>query len=568
LSAGRLGRLALAVMLLALPSFAVSRPASVSGYVRDTSGIAQMGAVVEIVSSGTLQSLTVFTDDHGFYSLSGLTPGNYHVRVSAASFLPSLRENVNLRAGANRAVNITLNTLFEAIQTLPRKNGSSDQDDWKWTLRSSSNRPILRVLDNGPVVVTSAHHGSESSDDQVLKARVAFLSGVGADDFNGSNDMNTAFSVERSIFNSGMLSVNGNVGYGSGPTATVLHAAYSHTMPDGSNPQVALTMRRFATPDTDMHLAALQALAFSASDSINIGDKLGLSFGSELQTVQFTGRVTAVRPFGSADYHLTPNTVVEYRYATSEPNMRMAKGFDTAPADLSESGPRASLVGWQPSLERAHHHEISVSRRFGNTNLQFAAFADRVGNIALNGTGDVTAELGDALPDVYSNTFSYNGGELDTNGLRFVVERKLLPSLTATLDYAYGGVLNVAPNSSWDSLRPALYTARRHAVATKVSGTIPVTRTRWISSYRWTSGEALTPVDMFNASPGQSEPYWSLFIRQPIPGTSFVPGHMEALLEVRNLLAEGYVPVISQDGGTVYLVQAPRVIRGGVSFTF
>jgi hypothetical protein len=315
-------------------------------------------------------------------------------------------------------------------------------------------------------------------------------------------------------------------------------------------------------------LAALQALAFSASDSINIGDKLGLSFGSELQTVQFTGRVTAVRPFGSADYHLTPNTVVEYRYATSEPNMRMAKGFDTAPADLSESGPRASLVGWQPSLERAHHHEISVSRRFGNTNLQFAAFADRVGNIALNGTGDVTAELGDALPDVYSNTFSYNGGELDTNGLRFVVERKLLPSLTATLDYAYGGVLNVAPNSSWDSLRPALYTARRHAVATKVSGTIPVTRTRWISSYRWTSGEALTPVDMFNASPGQSEPYWSLFIRQPIPGTSFVPGHMEALLEVRNLLAEGYVPVISQDGGTVYLVQAPRVIRGGVSFTF
>jgi hypothetical protein len=380
--------------------------------------------------------------------------------------------------------------------------------------------------------------------------------------------MNTAFSVERSIFNSGMLSVNGNVGYGSGPTATVLHAAYSHTMPDGSNPQVALTMRRFATPDTDMHLAALQALAFSASDSINIGDKLGLSFGSELQTVQFTGRVTAVRPFGSADYHLTPNTVVEYRYATSEPNMRMAKGFDTAPADLSESGPRASLVGWQPSLERAHHHEISVSRRFGNTNLQFAAFADRVGNIALNGTGDVTAELGDALPDVYSNTFSYNGGELDTNGLRFVVERKLLPSLTATLDYAYGGVLNVAPNSSWDSLRPALYTARRHAVATKVSGTIPVTRTRWISSYRWTSGEALTPVDMFNASPGQSEPYWSLFIRQPIPGTSFVPGHMEALLEVRNLLAEGYVPVISQDGGTVYLVQAPRVIRGGVSFTF
>ena len=555
-------------MMLSLPLLASGRPATVSGYVRNSAGVAQMGALVEVVSSGTLQTLTVFTDDHGFYSLGGLTPGNYHVRVSANAFLPSLRENVSLRAGANRVVNITLNTLFEAIQTLPRRTGQSDQDDWKWTLRSSSNRPILRVLDSGPVVVTAASNRGESSDDQVLKARVAFLSGVGAEDLSGSNDMSTAFSVEHSIFNSGMLSVNGNVGYGSGPTATVLHAAYSHTMPDGSNPQVALTMRRFATPDTDMHLAALQALSFSASDSINVGDRLGLSFGSELQTVQFTGRVTAFRPFGSADYHLSPNTVVEYRYATSEPNMRMVKGFDTAPADLSESGPRASLVGWQPSLERAHHHELSLSRRIGNTNLQFAVFADRVGNVALNGTGDITAELGDALPDVYSNTFSYNGSDLDTNGLRFVVERRLLPSLTATLDYAYGGVLDVAPNTDWDSLRPAIHTERRHAVAGKVTGTIPLTKTRWISSYRWTSGDALTPVDMFNASPGQAEPYWSLFIRQPIPGTNFMPGHMEALLEVRNLLAEGYMPVLSRDGSTVYLVQAPRVIRGGVSFTF
>ena len=43
---------------------------------------------------------------------------------------------------------------------------------------------------------------------------------------------------------------------------------------------------------------------------------------------------------------------------------------------------------------------------------------------------------------------------------------------------------------------------------------------------------------------------------------------MEALLEIRNLLAEGYVPVFGQDGHTLYLVQAPRSLRGGVAFTF
>jgi hypothetical protein len=45
-------------------------------------------------------------------------------------------------------------------------------------------------------------------------------------------------------------------------------------------------------------------------------------------------------------------------------------------------------------------------------------------------------------------------------------------------------------------------------------------------------------------------------------------GRMEALLEVRNLLAQGYLPLVSQDGQILYLVQSSRSIRGGVGFTF
>ncbi len=43
---------------------------------------------------------------------------------------------------------------------------------------------------------------------------------------------------------------------------------------------------------------------------------------------------------------------------------------------------------------------------------------------------------------------------------------------------------------------------------------------------------------------------------------------MEALIDLRNLLAQGYVPVIGQDGQTVYLVQAARSVRGGVTISF
>jgi hypothetical protein len=75
-------------------------------------------------------------------------------------------------------------------------------------------------------------------------------------------------------------------------------------------------------------------------------------------------------------------------------------------------------------------------------------------------------------------------------------------------------------------------------------------------------------VDMFNASPGQADPYLTLFIRQPIPTMGFLPAHMEGIIDVRNLLAQGYVPVVGTDGQTVYLVQAARSVRGGVAITF
>jgi len=73
---------------------------------------------------------------------------------------------------------------------------------------------------------------------------------------------------------------------------------------------------------------------------------------------------------------------------------------------------------------------------------------------------------------------------------------------------------------------------------------------------------------MFNASPGQSDPFLNLFIRQHVPTLGFLPSHMDAIIDLRNLLAQGYVPVVAQDGQTVYLVQAARSVRGGVAFTF
>jgi hypothetical protein len=564
---GKLGlKLGLLGVALTLPVLAADRPgsASISGYVRSAAGVPQMGAMVEVLGSAA-HSLRVFTNENGFYSAPGLLPGVYNIKAYSPSFLPALRERVGLRPGSSVMVDLKLSGLFEAIQ-LPAMRGASasEDDDWKWVLRSASNRPILRMLDDGTVAPAA-----EAGDSHELKGTLSFVAGSASEGFGSASDMSTVFSVEKSIFSTGTMALQGNVGYGNGSPNAVLRASYSHSMANGSKPQMAFTMRRLAAPGIDSHTTALQALALSASDEFTFGDVLELRFGSELQTIQFMGRVTAFRPFGSADLHLSPNTVLEYRYATSQPDSRMEKGFDAAPADLSESGPHVSMAGFTSTLERAHHHEVSLSHREGKTNLQIAMYSDRISDPALTGVGDASADSADVLPDLFSETFTYRGKKLDANGMRVVLQRQLASDLTATLDYGFGGVLDLKhADVALQEARDASLVRNRHTAAAKFSGKLPGTKTRWITSYRWISGQALTPVDMFNASAGQSDPYLNIYLRQPIPGTGFLPGHMDAVVDVRNLLAQGYVPLLGQDGRTVYLVQSARSIRGGVAFSF
>jgi len=543
---------------LSLSAWAAERPGEISGYVRDAAGIPQMGAVVEIVGTAA-RTLTVFTDGTGFYSATDLLPGLYTVKVSVASFLPAWRDKVGLHPGTNTHLNVTLNTLLNGMRVGPLR-GTSDDDDWKWTLRSVANRPVLRVFDD-----------PSSGDKQgpELKGSLSFLAGSAAEGYGSGSEMSTGFSIERSIFSVDRVGLKGNVGYGDGVPAAVLRANYSHLLPDGSGASMGIAIRRFAPSDPNLHNASLQAMALTAGEDFSVGDVLELKFGSELQTIQFLGRVNAFRPHGSADFHLSPNTILSYSYATSLPNSLEVNRQDSTSGDLNEADPRISVSNFTTKLESAHHQELNVSRHVGKNNIQVAVFRDRVDNTALLGTGDVTAASGELLPDAYSGTFTYTGEKLEAHGMRVVLARKLSSDLTATLDYACGDVLDLAkPDVEIQNARQWLSTERRQAVAAKFSGTVPRTHTQWIASYRWINGSALTPVDMFNASPGQSDPFLNLFVRQPIPTMGFLPAHMEALLDLRNLLAQGYVPVVGQDGQTVYFVQSARSIRGGVTISF
>jgi hypothetical protein len=563
----KLGVLALAIVWCLGASAAVN-PGMIAGTVRDNAGVPQMGAVVEILANSAARTQSVLTDTRGAFTIAGLLPGLYTVKVTAPSFLPTIRERVHLQSGANLLLNLTLNTLFEAIQLVPRHKATAESDDdWRWALRSMANRPILRLADDKPLVVVQK--GEDASDGE-LKARVSFIGGSEGDAFSSPS---TNFQVEQSIFGKGRSaparwSLNG--GLGSAPTnpSAVIRAAYSREMPDGSYPEIALSAKHFASLNPDQ--PAIQALALSIANSMTFGEYLELEYGSETQMIQFRERATSFRPFASITAHPGKNTILQYRYATSAPDLRRAKGFDTSPADLSESNPRLTVTPQGQRIERASHHELSASQRLGRNKVQLALFSDTIHNAALTGTGaSFTQDTNALIGDPYSGNFAYNGGNIHTQGVRAVYSHPLAMGLDATMDYAYGGVLT-APESlvQVSQTSTSLVTAKRHSAAAKLSGTTPASKTKVIASYRWLSGSGLTPVDVFNASPGQTDPYLSFFIRQPIPTMHLLPNGLEALVDVRNLLAQGYRPVLSADGSIVYLVQGTRSIRAGLSFNF
>src|SRR5271170_4067124 len=210
------------VLGLALPVWCADRPGTISGYVRNASGVPQMGAVVELLSSAA-QSLTVFTNENGFYSAAGLLPGTYNIKYSAAFFLPVFRDGVDLRAGGKVLVNITLSTLFDAVKMVPIR-GPQDDEDWKWVLRSAANRPILRMVSQKSAGSSSG--GDNGGNNHDMTGSLSFVAGSASEGFGSTSDVNTSFSLERSIFSADTIAVRGNIGYGSASPASVLRASF------------------------------------------------------------------------------------------------------------------------------------------------------------------------------------------------------------------------------------------------------------------------------------------------------------------------------------------------------
>ena len=104
-------------------------------------------------------------------------------------------------------------------------------------------------------------------------------------------------------------------------------------------------------------------------------------------------------------------------------------------------------------------------------------------------------------------------------------------------------------------------------VSARASATLPATATRVTTTYEWTDYSALMPAHYYVTQKAYPEPGLNIHLSQPIPSFPGLPGRLEANLDLRNVMAQGYLP-LSVAGRRAIMTQNPRALRGGLSFIF
>jgi hypothetical protein len=206
-------------------------------------------------------------------------------------------------------------------------------------------------------------------------------------------------------------------------------------------------------------------------------------------------------------------------------------------------------------------------------------FSDRIDNPTIEARGSFTAgdpEAATVLLDPMSGLFHAAGPNFFTAGVAASFEHRLPANYHLKIGFADGGALVVAalPAASMTSPQPATlaqllagtHPRRAQAYTLSLSGTLEGTGTRWRASYRWQPEETVTQVAPF--AQNTAEPYLNLHLRQPIHLRSDGTAGFDAVLDVDNLLAQGYRPYLLRDGSLLIFAQEQRSIRAGLAFNF
>jgi hypothetical protein len=551
----------------ALPATAAQTAGKISGLVVDSAGTPQMGATVWVSSEQLLgpTPLDLLTNDRGRFSTEILPVGAYTLKVTLAGFLPAMEQHIQVSDQRTTLIQVVLGSVFASFEQLRRHPDQKvAPDDWTWVLRTSpGNRSVLRWTD-GPLISDAQMSGAEAAAQKHAdRVQMQLTSGS---DHPGSigavaDSPGTAVVYDMGVGSTARLLMAGQFSYSDAVPAGGFAAEWLPSGEAGAGPTLVLEARQSQLGPMG---PIFRGLRVSDSDQFALGDRVSIRYGAEFLAAGFIRTTQALRPHGEVAVHLTPSWLASMIVAARSPQEAGSQSALQSALDSLDDFPILMIRDGRPVLENGWHEEFAVSHTLSkDSDVSVAVFHDRSSHTALIGRGNSGSP--DFLQDYFSDAFAYDGGSSGSTGARVAYRQRFTDALNATLVYAYAGAL--APNEDPGAmiLRNELSTQYRHSVAGRITTQLPRFGTRLSAGYKWIDGASASRVDAYGESLYHIDPYLNMEVRQPLP--SLFQCHMELMANVGNLLAQGYIPLTTNDGKVV-LVPSYRFFQGGLSLQF
>ena len=189
-----------------------------------------------------------------------------------------------------------------------------------------------------------------------------------------------------------------------------------------------------------------------------------------------------------------------------------------------------------------------------------------MGHLVGGNSGPVAATM---LFDPMSGLMQAAGPDFSSAGMLASMDHRLPGGNQVRLSYANGNALTIGETTAPVGLTELLASAHPSYVQSysiSLSGTLDGSGTRWQASYRWQPEDTFTSVAPFALNAPQ--PYLSIRLRQCLHPRSDGTGGLQALIDLHNLLAQGYRPYMLSDGSLLFFAQNQRGIRGGPGLPF
>jgi hypothetical protein len=196
------------LLLLLLTGMVIARPvaliaqsdnSSITGTITDPSGAVVDRAEITVISELTGAEHKTISNRSGFYTIAGLAPGKYTIKVVAPSFHMVTSTNNNLDPAVPATVNITLSVGTTSQQVEIKANETTLQADSSTLGRviTGSQADNLPLNGRNPIYLALTKAGITSTTSNV--STFSFSTGLGALNINGGRERDNLLTYDGAV---------------------------------------------------------------------------------------------------------------------------------------------------------------------------------------------------------------------------------------------------------------------------------------------------------------------------------------------------------------------------------